>query len=127
MLVATYLKHAFGRRWITAVILATAALFLTPGSASAARAPVSLGDSARFGVLAGNAVVNSNMTSVTGDLGVSPGNSVVGFPPGTVSSTIHAGDAVAANAKADIVAVYNDIAGRPPVAEMRGAATWSAA
>ena len=49
MLVATYLKRIFGRRWITAVILATAALFLTPGSASAARLPVSLGDATPFG------------------------------------------------------------------------------
>jgi len=31
-------------------------------------------------------------TAVTGDLGVSPGTAVTGFPPGTVSGTIHAGD-----------------------------------
>ena len=36
-----------------------------------------------------------------GDLGVSPGTAVTGFPPGSVGGTIHAGDAHAAAAQAD--------------------------
>ncbi|GAA0855081.1 ice-binding family protein [Streptosporangium amethystogenes subsp. fukuiense] len=87
----------------------------TPHSANADQAPVSLGDAAPFGVLAGSAVTNTNLTAITGDLGVSPGISVTGFPPGTVSGAIHAGDATASGAKADLVAAYNDIAGRTPV------------
>ncbi|MFF5109281.1 ice-binding family protein [Streptosporangium sp. NPDC000509] len=87
----------------------------TPHSANADQAPVSLGDAAPFGVLAGTAVTNTNLTAITGDLGVSPGTSVTGFPPGTVSGAVHAGDATASGAKADLVAAYNDIAGRTPV------------
>jgi hypothetical protein len=49
---------------------------------------------------------------VTGDLGVSPGTSVTGFPPGTISGATHAGDATAATAKVDLTTAYNDAAGR---------------
>ncbi|MEV6980542.1 DUF4082 domain-containing protein [Sphaerisporangium sp. NPDC051017] len=103
-----------GRTWLTAAL--TAVLIATPLTANAARrAPVNLGTAATFAVLAGTAVNNNNLTAVTGDLGVSPGGTVTGFPPGTVTGTIHAGDATAATAKSDMVAAYNDIAGRTPV------------
>ncbi|MEU8246006.1 DUF4082 domain-containing protein [Nonomuraea sp. NPDC048916] len=89
------------------------AVVVTPGRADAVP-PITLGEAAPFGVLAGSAVTNTNNTAVTGQLGVSPGNSVVGFPPGTVSGAIHAGDAAAASAKADAVAAYDDAEGRGP-------------
>ncbi|WP_410622893.1 ice-binding family protein [Amycolatopsis sp. cmx-8-4] len=52
----------------------------------------------------------------TGDLGLSPGASVTGFPPGVVNGTIHAADAVAAQAKLDLDTAYNDAASRPSTA-----------
>src|SRR5207248_2688817 len=55
---------------------------------------------------------NTGATTVTGDLGVSPGTAVTGFPPGTVTGTTHAGDAVAAQAQIDLTTAYNDAAGR---------------
>ncbi|MGV9538288.1 DUF4082 domain-containing protein [Streptosporangium sandarakinum] len=85
---------------------------------AAATPPLSIGSAMPFAALAGTAVVNTNLTSITGDLGVSPGSSVVGFPPGTVSGTIHGADAVAAQAKADLVAAYNSAAGRTPDATL---------
>ena len=39
---------------------------------------------------------------------------MVGFPPGAVGGTIHAADAVAAQAQADLTIAYNDAAGRSP-------------
>ncbi|MET8051022.1 DUF4082 domain-containing protein [Streptosporangium sp. NPDC005286] len=96
-----------------AVVLAMGALIGTPGSASAAD-PVNLGDAASFGVLAGVSITNVNSTTITGDLGVSSGTSVVGFPPGMVSGSKQIGNATAAEAKADAVGAYNDAAGRTP-------------
>ncbi|NUW42408.1 DUF4082 domain-containing protein [Nonomuraea rhodomycinica] len=73
---------------------------------------IPLGNAAGFAVLAGGAVVNTDNTTVTGDLGTSPGTVVSGFPPGQVIGTVHAGDATAASARTDAVAAYNNAAGR---------------
>ncbi|MFB9678882.1 DUF4082 domain-containing protein [Streptosporangium vulgare] len=96
-----------------AAVLTMGALIGTPGGASAA-APVNIGNAAPFGVLAGAAVTNVNLTTVTGNLGVSPGSTVTGFPPGTVSGSKQIGNAAAAQAIADAVSAYNDAAGRTP-------------
>jgi hypothetical protein len=83
----------------------------TEGSACR-QSPVALGTADNFAVLAGSSVTNTGPTSVTGDLGASPGTSITGFPPGTVVGTQHAGDATAAQAVADLTTAYNDAAGR---------------
>jgi len=75
-------------------------------------ATVPLGTTATFVVLAGSTVTNTGATAVTGDLGVSPGTAVTGFPPGTVSGTIHAGDTPAATAQSDLTVAYDNAAGR---------------
>ena len=81
---------------------------------------VNLGTAASFRVLAGSTVTNTGLTSVDGDLGVSPGSAVTGFPPGTVSGSIHAGDATAATAESDLTIAYNDAAGRPTGTSVSG-------
>ncbi len=107
---------------ITLVILAALLLgsvfFVQGGDAWArplrATAP-GLGTAASFAVLAASTVTNAGAagTLVTGDLGVSPGTIVTGFPPGlVVGGTIHAGNAVAAQAQADTTVAYNDLAGQ---------------
>jgi hypothetical protein len=79
---------------------------------------VSIGNAAPFAVLAGSNVTNTNLTRVIGDLGVSPGSTVTGFPPGTITGTIHAGDSTAANAKADVVTAYNNLTAMTPDATL---------
>jgi hypothetical protein len=76
---------------------------------------VPLGSDSTFAVLAASTVTNSGATTVTGDLGVSPGTAVVGFGPGAgvvVGGAIHAGDPVAAQAQLDLTTAYNNAAGR---------------
>jgi len=65
-----------------------------------------------FEILAGSTVTSTGATSVTGDLGVSPGTAVTGFPPGILTGTLHAGDPTAAQAQLALTAAYNDAAGR---------------
>lgn len=80
-------------------------------------APVNLGTASTFAVLGASTVTNTGATAITGNLGVSPGTAVTGFPPGTVTGgAIHAGDAVAAQAHTDLQAAYLDAAGRTPTA-----------
>jgi hypothetical protein len=74
---------------------------------SAARAQLS-----SFAVLGGSAVTNTaTPTTVNGNLGVSPGSAVTGFPPGIVTGgSIHAADAAAAQAHSDLSAEYDSLA-----------------
>jgi hypothetical protein len=71
-----------------------------------------LGAADGFAVLAGPTVTNTGLTTVTGDLGTSPGTAVTGFGPGVVVGTQHAGDGVSAAAQAALTSAYNDAAGR---------------
>ncbi|MEV4106448.1 DUF4082 domain-containing protein [Nonomuraea sp. NPDC049695] len=100
---------------VIAALIASGLVVVTPGTAAAAPS-MNLDDAASFGVLASTSVANTNQTAITGDLGVSPGSTVSGFPPGTVSGSTHAGDATAAAAKADAVAAYNEADGSPATA-----------
>jgi uncharacterized membrane protein YgcG len=99
--------------WARPAGLLLVAWLVAAAPASAATATVSLGTAKSFAVLAGSTVTNTGASVVNGDLGVSPGSAVTGFPPGQVSNgTIHAGDAVAAQAQNDLTTAYNDAAGR---------------
>jgi hypothetical protein len=73
---------------------------------------VPLAGASNFAVIAGSAITNTGATNITGDLGVSPGSSVGGFPPGILNGMLHINDITANQAKLDITAAYNDAAGR---------------
>lgn len=73
---------------------------------------VSLYSAANFAVLAGSTITNTGATSVAGNLGVSPGTAVTGFPPGTMNGVLNAGDTTAAKAIADLTLAFNDAARR---------------
>lgn len=73
---------------------------------------VTLGQAAGFAVLTGSAITSTGETTITGNLGLSPGTSIEGFPPGIVNGTVHINDLVANQAKLDLTTAYNDAAGR---------------
>jgi Ice-binding-like/Bacterial Ig-like domain len=86
----------------------------TTGATSTAscQATVALGAAGTFAVLAGSTATNGGLTIVTGDIGVSPGTAVTGFPPGIQNGTMYDGDPVAAQAKADLATAISDATGR---------------
>lgn len=112
----TYRKITGVTRAATALTLvgATTVLFIVAGprSASAAELPVPLGTAANFAVLAGTTVTNTGLSVVTGDLGVSPGTAVTGFPPGQLNGAIHSNDGPAVQGKSDLAIAYNDAVSR---------------
>jgi len=85
--------------------------FTTSAASGALLAPV-LSSAGTFVILSGSTVTSTGATALTGDVGVSPGTAVTGFPPGTYSGAKHAGDATSATAMADLTVAYNDAAGR---------------
>ena len=68
-----------------------------------------LGAAASYSVLGGETVTNNGNTTMPGDLGVSPGSAITGFPPGIVgpSGVKHAADANSAAAQAASTAAFN--------------------
>ena len=108
-------SFAFAVVLVVSLVLAVAP-GLGGGVAQAARpaavAP-GLGAATSFAVLGGSAVTNTGPSIVDGDLGVSPGTAISGFPPGIVNGAMHAADAVALQAQTDVTTAYNSLAGQP--------------
>jgi hypothetical protein len=80
---------------------------------------VDLGTATNFAVLAGSAITNTGSSVIyNGDIGLSPGTSVTGFPPGTLASGLdmtgaaYVADAGAVNAQTDATAAYVYAAGQ---------------
>lgn len=71
-----------------------------------------LGTAGSYGVLGASTVTNTGPTIVNGDLGVSPGAAIVGFPPGVATGVTNAGNAAAALAQGDVTTAYNNLAGQ---------------
>jgi hypothetical protein len=88
--------------------------------ASAQTAP-SLGSAQSFAVLGASTVTNTGSSIITGDLGVSPGTAVTGFPPGlVVSGTIHAADAAASAAQTAVASAYTSLASQACTQDLTG-------
>lgn len=96
-----------------AILLGAASVSLLYSSATSAQSSVPQGTTTTFGVLAASAVTSTGLSVINGDLGVSPGTAITGFPPGVVTGAIHAGDPVAAQAQADAQVMYNYLDGLP--------------
>src|SRR5450830_981431 len=97
-----------------------AALLCGASPASAQTAPP-LGAAQSFAVLGSSTVTNTGSSVITGDLGVSPGSAVTGFPPGlVVSGTIHAADAVALAAQNAVTTAYNSLTSQACTQDLTG-------
>jgi hypothetical protein len=81
---------------------------------------INLGTAGSYAVLAGSTVTNTGTTVLNGNLGLSPGTSITGFPPGIVNGTIHQTDAAAAQAQKALTKAYNQAAGLSSTANLSG-------
>ena len=90
-------------------------------SPAAAQTAPSLGSAQGFAVLGASTVTNTGASIITGDLGVSPGTAVTGFPLGVgVSGTIHSAGAAALAAQDSASTAYNDLASQACTHDLTG-------
>lgn len=88
-----------------------------------ARAAILLGTAGDFAVLAGTTVTNTGSSLIDGgNVGVSPGTAITGFPPGSMVSpyVIHSANAVALQAQNDLTTAYIAAAGLPVGQDLTG-------
>ena len=78
-------------------------------------ATVPLGGTVNFAILAGSAISNTGATHINGDMGLSPGSSIGGFPLGILIGTQHINDINVNQAKLDLTTAYDDAAGRTSI------------
>lgn len=123
------ITHTLSMRSLSARIVGAIAVIL-PLSVALAQplAPVNLGSTANFAILAGSLVSNIPTSAVTGDIGLSPatGGNITGFggseltgimytvdasgPPGSVPAA-----SMLTTAQGDLSLAFNDASGRTPI------------
>lgn len=103
-----------------AILLGGVGVPLLYAPTTSAQSAVPRGTTTTYSVLAATAVTSTGLTVINGDLGISPGAALTGFPPGFVAGATHLGDPVAAQAQADAHVEYNYLAGLPCGTDLTG-------
>jgi hypothetical protein len=115
------------RRLALAGCLLVGFALAVPSAGAAPTTMVNLGAAAGYAVLSGASVGNTVSapgaphTTLRGGLGVKANAVPTGFPPGIVSGAVDIGNAAAAQAHADLVAAYTELAGRTGGTTLAGA------
>ena len=115
--VAQSLINALGSYSLNAILATSTSQTLNFGSLQVGdyvvhlpvSSPSPLGRAASFAILASSTVTNTGSSVVTGNLGLYPGTSVTGFPPGTVTGTEYIDNATAQNAQTDAQAAFTSM------------------
>lgn len=91
---------------------AALALFAIAPPAVAIGTNVGLGVAGSYSVLGGQSVTNTGPSTLSSNVGVNPGTSITGFPPGLTGGVVHVNDSHSLQAQSDLVTAYNSAAGQ---------------
>jgi len=100
-------------------LFVTILIFSLPTMCIAAEPTVNLGTTEGFAILSGQTITNTGSTVISGsagaDVGMYPGSAFTDQATITLGGALHINDPVAIIAKSDLVAAYDDAAGRTNV------------
>jgi len=99
---------------VSVIVLAIAFTLGLSGIIRAATT-VNFGTADDFAVMAGSTITNTGSSMITGNLGLNPGTSVTGFPPGIINGTQHVANPTAVQAQIDLITAYDNAVGQIPV------------
>jgi hypothetical protein len=107
--------HTRSDKIAIAAIVLFASAFATPASVGAQNL-------ASFGILAGSTITNTGPSVINGNVGLSPGSSITGFPPGTVvpPGAIFNSDATAVQAPVQLITLFNTLSALPVTHNLSG-------
>ncbi|KAK4892464.1 hypothetical protein LTR27_009120 [Elasticomyces elasticus] len=108
----TFLGHSADMFFSKSVICAV-------GLGALADAQLSIGSAANYAVFAASTITNTGLSVIGARIGLSPGTSITGFPPG-INAGQDVNNAAALQAKADIQALYTALAALPPTQDLTG-------
>ncbi len=99
------------------LILLLVGMMVVPAMRVSAQTPVALNTTSNFAVLAGTTITNTGTTTISGDVGLSPGTAITGQAQMVIATgdSFYVADSVALQAQNDLITAYNDAAGRTPV------------
>jgi hypothetical protein len=100
------------RRSVLSLGLAALVILIWPATALAAATDPLLATSGNYAVLASATITSTGASWITGQMALSPGTSITGFPPGT-SGVQDINNGPALQARNDAIAAYTKAAGEP--------------
>lgn len=89
-----------------------AALLIPAIAFSQSPLPVNLLSAGNFVIVAATSITSVGGGIIDGNVALTPGSSMTGFPPGVITGTTHINDAVAQAAQTDLTTAYLDAQGR---------------
>ncbi len=101
--------------------LATTVWTFSTGTSTSGMSPLNLGAATGFAILANTAITSPTVTTINGDIGVSPAGTITGFPsPSTVNGHIYLNTPESAAGEASLLTAYNDLFALPAGATKTG-------
>jgi len=82
-------------------------------------AQITLGTAGQYGVFAATTITSTGSTEITGKIGLSPGTSITGFPPG-INTGMDISNEAATAAKQDIQSAYSSLVALPVDTDLTG-------